>query len=65
MLMATAFVQIFNVLAVHATARGLDPVHYGFLMGWNGFLILMVELPLAHWIKRFPPRPESRHFRSR
>jgi len=56
MLMSIAFVQVFNVLALHATAQGLSPVVYGVVMGFNGVLIMLVELPLAQWIKRFEPR---------
>ena len=55
-LMALAFVQVFNVLALHATARGLDPFHYGLVMGMNGLVILGCELPLSHAMKSFPPR---------
>ncbi len=56
LLMAVAFVQIFNVLALDATTRGLSLVDYGLLMGCNGLIIVLVELPLVHAIKRFPPR---------
>lgn len=54
--MAVAFQQVFSVLALDATARGLDPVHYGLLMGSNGVFIALFELPLSQWIKRFDPR---------
>lgn len=56
LLMAVAFVQVFNVLAIDATQRGLSMVSYGVVMGFNGFLIMLVELPLAQWIKTFSPR---------
>lgn len=56
LLMAVAFVQVFNVLALDATGRGLSMVDYGIVMGFNGFIIMLVELPLAQWIKRFPAR---------
>lgn len=59
LLMAVAFVQVFNVLALDATQRGLSMVSYGVVMGFNGLIIMCVELPLAQWIKRFPPRPVS------
>ncbi|MDF1826466.1 MAG: MFS transporter [Verrucomicrobiales bacterium] len=29
---------------------------YGMLMAFNGFLIVAVELPLSHWVKRFNAR---------
>ncbi|MDA7916721.1 MFS transporter [bacterium] len=57
LLMAVAFVQVFNVLALDTKARGLTTVEYGFVMGLNGLIIMFVELPLAQWIKRFPAKP--------
>lgn len=54
--MAIAFVQAFNVLALDTHARGISPVDYGLIMGFNGALIMFVELPLVTWIKRFPAR---------
>jgi MFS family permease len=54
--MAVAFQQVFSVLALDATKRGLDPVAYGFLMGSNGVFIALFELPLSQWTKRFDPR---------
>jgi len=54
--MSMAFQQVFTVLALDATARGLDPVAYGLLMGSNGVFIALFELPLSQWIKRFDPR---------
>lgn len=56
LLMAVAFVQVFNVLALHAAARGLDTVAYGLAMGFNGLLIMGIELPLAHATRRLPAR---------
>ena len=54
--MAIAFAQAFNVLAIDTNARGISPVDYGLIMGFNGALIMCVELPLVTWIKRFPAR---------
>ncbi|MCC5021450.1 MAG: MFS transporter [Candidatus Synoicihabitans palmerolidicus] len=54
-LMSLAFIQIFHILALHATARGLSPVNYGIVMGFNGALIMVAELPLVQWIKRYAP----------
>lgn len=56
LLMAVAFVQVFNVLALDAKADGLTAVDYGLVMGFNGFLIMLIELPLVQWIKRFPAK---------
>lgn len=54
--LATAFAQVFNVLAVTAIDRGLSPSAYGVVMGFNGFLIMLCELPLTQWARRFPLR---------
>ena len=56
LLMAIAFVQVYNVLAIDASARGIEPYHYGIIMGFNGALIMILELPLVQWIKRYEPK---------
>lgn len=56
LLMATAFVQVFNALALDATDRGLTPSQYGVVMGLNGVLIMLFELPLNQWARRFSLR---------
>lgn len=55
LLTTVAFVQVFNVLAIDTVGRGLSPVAYGVIMGSNGFLIMLFELPLNHWARRFRP----------
>ncbi|MCF3651955.1 MFS transporter [Synoicihabitans lomoniglobus] len=57
LLMSLAFIQVFYVLSVDATARGLTTVQYGMVMGFNGVVIMCVELPLVQWLKRFASRP--------
>ena len=54
--MAAAFVQVFNVLAVNSVDRGLSPAAYGVVMGFNGFLIMIFELPLNQWVRRYSLR---------
>jgi MFS family permease len=56
LLMTVAFVQSFNVLAVTAIDRGLTPAAYGLVMGFNGVLIMFIELPLNQWLRRFETR---------
>lgn len=56
LLMEIAFVQGFNVLAITATDRGLTPAQYGVVMALNGVLILLLELPLNQWARRFDLR---------
>ncbi|WP_221774643.1 MFS transporter [Pelagicoccus albus] len=55
-LMGAAFTQVFSLLSITSTDRGLSTFSYGLVMGLNGLLIAMVELPLTHRIKRFAPR---------
>ena len=55
--MSLAFIQIFYVLVLLAKDRGLSPVEYGIVMGFNGAIIVVAELPLVQWLKRYSPRP--------
>ncbi len=57
LLMSLSFIQIFNVLVLHATGRGLSTLEYGIVMGSNGAIIMMMELPLVQCLKRYAPKP--------
>lgn len=54
--MAFGFCQVFTVLALSTRDKGLTPGQYGLIMSLNGLLILLIELPIAHWLKRFAPK---------
>lgn len=54
--MAFGFCQVFSVLAMSTKDAGLTPRQYGILMSFNGLLILLIELPVSHWLKRFAPK---------
>lgn len=56
LLMSLSFIQIFQVLVLHATGRGLTEIEYGIVMGSNGAIIMFFELPLVQWIKRYAPK---------
>ncbi|MFI5356599.1 MAG: MFS transporter [Opitutales bacterium] len=56
LLMSVAFVQVFNVLVIAATHRGLTPAEYGVVMGLNGVLIVLFEVALNQWVSRFDLR---------
>lgn len=56
LLMEIAFVQTFNVLAITTANLGLSPAQYGVIMGLNGALIMIIELPLNQWARRFDLR---------
>lgn len=54
LLMGIAFSQVFGLLALTATEQGMPTAVYGVLMGSNGVLIILIEIPLTHWLNRFP-----------
>lgn len=51
--MAISFLQVGNVLAIDTITRGITPAQYGLIMGFNGVLIVLFELPVTHWARRF------------
>lgn len=56
LLIGFSFSQVFSVLVLTATDRGLPPEIYGLVMGMNGLMIVMIELPVSRWVERFSPR---------
>ncbi len=56
LLMGIAFSQIFGLLALTSTGQGLSPSAYGVLVGSNGVLIILIEIPLVHRLNHFPAR---------
>lgn len=56
LLMGIAFSQVFGLLALTAADNGISPAVYGVLMGTNGALIILIEVPLTHWLGRFDAR---------
>lgn len=54
--MAFGFCQVFSVLALSTRDQGLNAAEYGLIMSLNGLLILLIELPVTHWLKRFAPK---------
>ncbi len=56
LLMAICFSQIFNLLALTTRGRGLTPAQYGLIMGANGLIIILIELPITQWYRRFRPQ---------
>ena len=53
LLMGITFMQVFNLLALTTKRFGISPSIYGIIMGFNGVLIILIEVPLTHWLKRF------------
>lgn len=56
LLMGVSFSQIFTLLSIFATDKGLSPSTYGVVMALNGLLIIFVEIPAVQWLKNFDPR---------
>ncbi|MBD5782107.1 MFS transporter [Pelagicoccus sp. NFK12] len=56
LLMGISFSQIFTLLAIFAADRGLAPASYGLLMGLNGAIIMLIEIPAVQWLKRLGPK---------
>lgn len=54
--MAFGFCQVFSVLALSPRDEGLTSGQYSLIMSLNGLLILLVELPVTHYLKRFRPK---------
>ena len=56
-LVAFAFLQTFSTLGLEVKeGRGLAEFHYGLILGLNGVLIVLFELPLSMWIRRYSQR---------
>ncbi len=53
LLMGIAFNQVFGLLALTTKRYDISPSVYGVMMGFNGVLIILIEVPLVHWLKTF------------
>lgn len=52
-LVSICFLQVFNVLSVASTDNGLSPAQFGWVMAINGVVIVIIEMPLCQWLRRF------------
>jgi MFS family permease len=50
------FVQVFSTMSLEITRSGFSPSVYGLLISLNGALIVLCELPLTTFTKRYPAR---------
>ncbi len=56
-LVAIVFWQTSSTLGLQVTDHsGLNEKAFGFLLGLNGILIVLFELPLTNWTRRFEPQ---------
>jgi MFS family permease len=49
--------QMGSTFGLHIKALGYPTSTYGLLISFNGLLIVLFELPLTSWIRRFRPQP--------
>ncbi|BCU76656.1 MFS transporter [Luteolibacter sp. LG18] len=55
-LVALVFTQISSSFGLQATSKaGLNDQAYGYLLALNGLLVVLFELPLTSFTRRFPP----------
>lgn len=57
LLMGLSFVQVFFLLSIHATDRGLSTAVYGLVMSLNGVIIIVLEMPVTQLLRRMNPLP--------
>ena len=49
--------QLVSSYGLHVTTLGFSDATYGALLSLNGLLVVIFELPLTTWSRRFPSRP--------
>jgi len=52
LLNAYGFLQTFVTLGLDVKSRGLSEVIFGLVLGLNGVMIIVCELPLTFWVRR-------------
>ena len=55
-LVAFAFMQTFSTFGIEVKQRGFSELYFGFLLGINGLMIVVFELPISMWARNKPPR---------
>jgi MFS family permease len=50
------FVQVFSTMSLEITRNGFSPSIYGLVISLNGALVVLCELPLTTFTKRYPAR---------
>ena len=56
LLVGLVYVQIIGAFGLAIHHRGIDTTTYGLLMSINGLMVVLFELPLTVWTRRFPAR---------
>ncbi|MCX6929954.1 MAG: MFS transporter [Verrucomicrobia bacterium] len=50
------FVQVFSTMSLEITRHGFSPSVYGLVISLNGALVVLCELPMTTFTKRYPVR---------
>jgi MFS family permease len=53
-LVATVLMQCMSTLPIYLRHSGLSHLQFGLLMSINGIMIFLLQLPVTHWLSRFP-----------
>ncbi len=53
-LVATVLMQCMSTLPIYLRQSGLSHLQFGLLMSINGIMIFLFQLPVTHWLSRFP-----------
>lgn len=53
LLIAMVFVQASSTLPIYVRQNGFSNVQFGLMMSINGVMIVVLQLPLTHWLSRF------------
>lgn len=53
LLMSLVFMQGMTTLPVYIRQSGFTNIQFGLLMSVNGMLIVLLQLPLTHWLAKF------------
>src|SRR5882672_2623174 len=56
LLIGLAIHQLVSSYGLHVTMLGFSDATYGALLSLNGLLVVLIELPLTTWSRRFPSR---------
>lgn len=53
LLISLVFIQSISTLPLYLLSLGLSRAEFGLLIGMNGFLIALFQLPVTQWLNRF------------
>src|SRR5690606_10132928 len=53
---AFIFNQTLSTLSLEVRDRGFSELDYGLILGLNGVIIILTEIPLSLWVKNQSPR---------